>query len=87
MNRRDFLKASILPAGMMVFLEETQGPFKVICPECSKRGLRSKVYQGACETRIGSSLMWFDENGDPHISNPDGIKCQYECGNGHKFVL
>lgn len=58
----------------------------MICSECLKLGLKSRVYVGRGTTTLIYSAPFYDEDGKYHNHNPNINTTEYSCSNGHKWV-
>lgn len=57
----------------------------IICPECEKKGLESKVYPGTLITTLMGFSGFYDEKGEYHSHNPNTVTRSYSCSNKHRF--
>jgi len=58
----------------------------MICPECGKARLQSRVYIGVSSTTLAYSPPFYDEEGRYHDHDPNIRTTQYECSNGHQWA-
>ena len=58
----------------------------MICPECKKQGLKSKVYQWGTSSTLLYWQPFYDEDGKLHCHNRNTIMTDYDCSNGHHWV-
>ena len=55
----------------------------MICPECKKQGLKSRVYDRGCTVTLMGWSPYYDEEGNYHSHDPNRRTQGYECSNGH----
>lgn len=58
---------------------------KKFCPECKKKGLKSKVYIGSMTSTLMAGSQYYDEEGNYHYNDPNHTTTYYSCSNGHKW--
>ena len=58
----------------------------MICPECKKQGLKSKVYVGVSSQTLVYCKPFYDENGNYHNHDGNITTTYYDCSNGHKWI-
>ena len=58
----------------------------MICPECKRQGLKSRVYVGTSSVTLMYSAPFYDEEGKYHDHDPNTRTTSYSCSNGHKWV-
>lgn len=59
----------------------------MICQECDKQGLKSKVYGGDIGyTTAMYCRPYHDEDGKYHLHDFNTTSYGYECSNGHTFT-
>lgn len=55
----------------------------MICEECKKQGLKSKVFDKGSSTTYVAYLPFYDEDGKEHHHDANTITTAYKCSNGH----
>lgn len=55
----------------------------MICPECQKQGLRSRVTPGPIVTTLMYCPPFYDEDGKYHSHDANSSSTSYSCSNGH----
>ena len=63
-----------------------KGVAEVICLECKKQGLKSKVYPGGSTTTLMYCQPFYDEEGNYHHHDYNTTTTEYSCSKGHKWV-
>jgi hypothetical protein len=58
----------------------------MICPECKKEGLKSKVYPGPLITTMMWCPPFYDEDGKLHNHDSNTSTTSCRCSNGHTWV-
>ena len=58
----------------------------MICPECKKQGLKSKVYPGTGWTTLMYCPPFYDEEGRLHNHDRNTTTTNPSCSNGHHWV-
>ena len=58
---------------------------KMICPECQKQGLTSKVFIGISTATSVYPPPFYDEEGRRHKHDPSTIITEYYCSKGHNW--
>jgi hypothetical protein len=58
----------------------------MICNQCKKEGLTSKIYRGECKTTAMYYPPFYDENGIQHTHDNNVKTINYACSNNHKWV-
>lgn len=58
----------------------------MICPQCRKEGLKSKVYPGGGSTTLMYCQPFYDEGGKYHHHDSNTTRYNYSCSNGHEWV-
>lgn len=58
----------------------------MICPECKKQGLKSKVYPSMSWTTAMYFPPFYDEEGNLHHHDGNTTTTDYHCSNGHEWV-
>jgi len=59
----------------------------MICPECKKLGLKSKIFIGLSYTTALNGSQFFDEEGRFHDHDPNTTTTSYSCSNGHSWIV
>jgi hypothetical protein len=59
----------------------------IICKECVKQGLKSRVYVGISTQTAMMGSSYYDESGNFHYHNPNTTTTNYKCSNGHEFQI
>lgn len=60
----------------------------MICEECKKQGLKSRVDEGmAVCSPLGGGRTFWDEEGREHYHNRDITGTSYRCSNGHEWMV
>ena len=57
----------------------------MICPECKKEGLKSRVYVGPSTSTLMYCEPFYDEDGKLHIHDLNMRTTNYSCSNGHTW--
>ncbi len=55
------------------------------CPECVKRGNKSKVYVGCSSTTLVGWIPYYDEDGKFVSNDPNTTTTSYSCSLGHRW--
>jgi hypothetical protein len=55
------------------------------CPECTKLGLRSKVYVGTSSSTDIPCPPFYDEDGNYHLHDLNEVRSNYSCSQGHHW--
>lgn len=63
-----------------------KGEPRMICNECQKEGLQSKVFPGHGSCTLMGVYVFFDEGGKKHVHDPNITTMGYSCSNGHKWA-
>lgn len=59
----------------------------MICEQCKKEGRKSRVYAGTVSrTLMGRQTFW-DEEGIPHVHDPNTEHRSYSCSRGHSWTV
>jgi len=58
----------------------------MICPVCTKKRLKSKVYPGISLTTLMYFPPFYDEEGKFHDHDNNRITTNYACSNGHQWT-
>lgn len=58
----------------------------MICPECKKQGLKSKVYPGSSTRTLMYCPPFYDEEGRYHHHDSNITATEYSCSRGHKWT-
>jgi len=58
----------------------------VICPECKRAGMKSKVYIMGSTSTLMAVNPYYDEEGNYHSGDPNWRTTRYNCSNGHLFT-
>jgi hypothetical protein len=58
----------------------------VICPECSRKGLRSVVTIGELSITLMAVHDFYDEDGKRHHHDMNTRTTRYSCSNGHHWT-
>lgn len=59
----------------------------MICPECKKENVKSKVYSGGGSSTLLGWETYYDEDGYFHIHDPNWKTTGYTCSNGHRWAM
>lgn len=59
----------------------------MICVECKKLGLKSKIYPGVTSTTTVYYQPWYDEDGSYHNHDANIVTQSGGCSNGHYFTI
>lgn len=59
----------------------------MICPECEKAKLESRVYEEEMSTTLVGYQPYWDCNGVYHNHNRNDVKVAYRCDNGHEWIV
>ena len=58
------------------------------CPECVEVGKRSVVRKGLLTTTtLGGNFEHWDEDGKPHVHDPNTLRNRYSCSRGHEWAV
>jgi len=57
----------------------------MICEECKKEGLESRVYTGMCSKLMAYYEPFYDENGQYHLHDANVKTQHYYCSNEHEW--
>ncbi len=57
----------------------------MICKECKKKGLKSKIYPGVGSRTLLYCPPFYDEEGKLHDHDANTTTTDYFCSNGHKW--
>lgn len=58
----------------------------MICTKCRDVGQRSRVdVLGSITGTMTKKEVFFDEDGDMHVHDPNIVTTAYRCSNGHRF--
>jgi hypothetical protein len=57
----------------------------MICSECAKAGMKSRVYPGLMTTTALHYDPFYDEEGQLHQHDPNVSTIAYRCSNGHSW--
>lgn len=57
----------------------------MICPECQKQGLKSKVYPGVSTVTLMGISEYYDEEGRYHRDDPNIRTSSFSCSKGHRW--
>lgn len=57
------------------------------CPECVKDGVTSKVYDNGSVSHLLGWRPFHDEDGEYHAHDPNDLRTDYSCSNGHRFGM
>lgn len=55
------------------------------CPVCQTEGLRSFVYPGMSSGTLMNIHLYYDEDGNEVVEDPNTYTTQYKCSEGHSF--
>ena len=58
----------------------------MICPQCKKKGEKSKVYPGMGTSTLMHCPPFYDEDGKYHHHDSNRHTQEYSCSNGHKWA-
>ena len=58
----------------------------MLCPECQKQGLKSKVYPGVGSRTLQWCPPFYDEEGNYHNHDSNTTSTEYSCSRGHAWV-
>lgn len=58
----------------------------MICPECKKQGLKSKVYIGGSTSTLMYCQPFYDKEGKYHDHDYNSHTTTYSCSNGHHWT-
>jgi hypothetical protein len=58
---------------------------KVICEECLKAGLKSRVYVLGCMKTAMYCRPYYDEEGNFHHHDSNVVTEMFKCSNGHEW--
>jgi hypothetical protein len=67
--------------------DPTSTEVHMICQECKKLDLKSKLYPGPSYTTATYYPPFYDEDGNLHHHDGSSTVTSYECSNGHSFTL
>jgi hypothetical protein len=59
----------------------------MICEECRKQGLKSKVFIGMQTCTAMYSDSYYDEDGNYHFHDPNITTTVYSCSNDHTWTV
>lgn len=57
----------------------------MICPTCKAEGTKSCVYPTGESHTLAGFTSYYDENGVPHIHDPNLTTSRYQCSLGHSW--
>lgn len=64
---------------------ESERPKAVICKECQKAGLQSRVFVVGSSMTLAYTAPFYDEKGNRHVHDPNATATSYRCDNGHEW--
>lgn len=57
------------------------------CPKCVEDGQTSRVYDNGSVSHLLGWSPYYDEAGDYHAHDPNDLRTNYSCSNGHRFGM
>ena len=58
----------------------------MICPQCKKQGLKSKVFNESSFSTAMAGPSYYDEDGNYHYHSPNTTTTNYYCSYNHRWT-
>lgn len=59
----------------------------MICPKCKEEGRKSTITSCGCTSTLMGWSPYYDEEGNYHSHDPNGLREQAYCSNKHKLDI